>query len=324
MKPKILYYDCLNFSDKAIAFLNDNFTVISIKDPRYDNNRVLETLDCIFAPLGFQTDKNKIERCKNLKVILSNTTGHPHIDYQFAVDRNIKVACLKYEQEFLDTITPTAEHTIGLMIALTRKYKQAIDYVEQGRWSRQPFAGERMLSRTTVGIVGMGRLGKKVARVLRAFDAEVMYYDPHVNNSDIPGVAKVEFEVLLNSSDIISLHLHHTPATEKFISRQEIGLMKKGAFLVNTSRGELLDWSALIDALKCEHLAGAAMDVIENEFTPQFDMKQSAIEVYNYINKYSNLIITPHIGGSTKDAWEMTQLKTIEIALKYLNEEGLF
>ena len=318
MKPKILYYECLNFSENAIAFLNENFTVISKKDPTHDEDNLLETLDCIFAPLGYQTDEDKIKKCKKLKVILSNTTGHPHIDYQFAVAHNIKVACLKYEEAFLETITPTAEHTIGLMIALTRNYKQSMADVAKGNWSRQPFAGEKMLSRSVVGIVGMGRLGKKVAKALRAFDTTVIYSDPHVDSPNIPEARKVEFEVLLRSSDIITLHLHHSPETDKLISSAEISLMKEGAFLVNTSRGELLDWSALLDALKSGHLAGAAMDVIENEFAPNFTMKQSAMEVYQYINNYSNLIITPHIGGSTKDAWEMTQMKTIEMALHYL------
>ena len=143
----------------------------------------------ILAPLGYFFGKEKIDKCKKLKVIASNTTSHAHIDIDYAESLGIKVITLKNDNKFLNTITPTAELTFGLIIALTRNIIPAIDSVSAKNWNRRLNPSDEMLSRMSIGIVGLGRLGFKVGLMAKAFDMEVKYYDPYVDKN-FPGIKK--------------------------------------------------------------------------------------------------------------------------------------
>jgi D-3-phosphoglycerate dehydrogenase len=272
--------------------------------------------DVIFAPLGHYLGKAKIDLCPNLKVVASNTTGHPHIDVDYCREKGIDVACLKFAPEFLRTITPTAELTFGLMIALTRRILPACRSALDGQWDRRPYGAPAMLSRMKLGVVGLGRLGGYVAAYGKAFGMDVAYFDPFVDSDEVR--RSCGLEDLAAWCDVLSVHAPHEKETENLISRQVIAGMKPGSYIVNTARGELLDWDALLDALKSGHLAGAALDVFEGEFAPDFNQTFTDHPLLQYARDSDNVILTPHIGGSTTDAWSETEQKTIDMAREAL------
>ena len=322
MKRALIYYEILAYQPENLDLLNNNFDVTTVPDPSHDKEFQLEQAEIILAPLGYYVGKEKIDQMPHLKCIGSNTTGHPHIDVEYAAKKGIKVVTLKDHQDFLDTITPTSELTWGLIIALSRKMLPAARSVTNGNWSRWPFGGEHMLSQMRLGIIGLGRLGKKVAGYGRAFDMEVAYYDPYVDAEKV-GFASRDLELisrledLVSWADIITLHVPHEPETENLINRTIIGQFKPGSFFINTSRGELVDHDALLHALKGKAIGGAALDVLDGEFVPGFENRVLENALVQYARNNDNLIITPHIGGSTRDAWTLTQEFTIKKIIEY-------
>lgn len=316
--PTLLYYDILHYSPENIELLNKNFRLISLPDPSQDTSEILNQANVILAPLGFYLGKEKMDQSPILKVIGSNTTGHPHIDVLYAKKKSVKVVTLKEHRDFLKTITSTAELTWGLIIALTRNIIPAFQSVLEGHWERWPFGGKRMLSRMSLGIVGLGRLGKMVASYGDCFDMEVRYFDPYVNESP-PGMERIQtLEKLVQISDIVTIHIPHEPETENLFNREVFTKFKDGAFFINTSRGELVDQQALLDCLQSGKLAGVAIDVMEGEFKPGFKEKLLKKHLVRYAREHQNLIITPHIGGSSLDSWGLTQEFTIRKVIEAL------
>ena len=248
-----------------------------------------------------------------LKVIASNTTGVPHIDMAAAADKGITVCSLKDEQAFLDTITPTAEHTWGLLLALSRKVPWAHDAATQGSWNRRNFSSERMLSRMKLGLIGCGRLGSRVAKYGLAFDMKVSYFDPYKDLA-VDGVSRVhDLKELVKNSDVVSLHVPALPETKNLISNEIFNTFKPGAYFINTARGEVIDERALLEALEEGRLSGVATDVLDGEYVPGFHARDHPL--VQYAKTHTNLLLTPHIGGSTRDAWFETERKTIEMVI---------
>jgi D-3-phosphoglycerate dehydrogenase len=317
IKPTLIYYDILQYQPENMTLLNEYFQVLTMGNPSQDRPDILNKAHVILAPLGFYLGKEKIDQSKNLKVIGSNTTGHPHIDVNYAVKKGIKVITLKQEHAFLDTITPTAELTWGLIIAISRNLIPAFQSVLGGAWQRWPFGGKSMLSRMCLGIVGMGRLGRMVASYGCCFNMETRYFDPHVPGpfSDIKRMDSLGS--LVETSDIVTVHVPHEPETEGLFNREIFERFRDGAFFVNTSRGEVVEEGDLLDALKKGRLAGAAVDVLDGEFKPGFEKKVLNHPLVRYASERHNLIITPHIGGSTMDAWGETQEHTIRKIIEF-------
>jgi D-3-phosphoglycerate dehydrogenase len=309
-KPRALYYRIMQYQSENRSRLNEIFDVIEMADPRSDTDAVLAEAEVLFAPLGFRIDADKMARCPRLRAIVSNTTGIPHIDAEAARVRGIAVCALHDEQEFLDSITPTAEHTIGLMLAAWRKIPAAHAAALEGRWDRRPWGAPAMFSRLRLGIVGYGRLGRKVADIARAMGMDVAYYDPGKAN----GLATLT--ALAQRSDVLSLHAPALPSTRGLISREVLQALPKGAMVINTARGELLDADALIDLLESKHLHAAALDVVDGEYDVEFDFAKTRVAAY--ARTHDNLILTPHIGGSTQDAWSETERYVIEKAARAL------
>lgn len=321
-RPKLLYYSMLQYQKETLALLRENFEVIELATPSCDTEEVLATVAVILAPLGYYCGKEKIDKCPSLKAIGSNTTGYPHIDVEYARAKGIAVVTLKYERDFLDTITPTAELTWGLLIALTRSMFPAVASTRQGKWNRRPFPGKKMLSRMSIGIVGLGRLGYKVAQYALKSGMDVNYYDPHVS-SGYPGLKqKSSLQELVSGCDIVTVHVPHEKQNEGMFSKEIFDSFKQGAYFINTSRGELVDHNAFLRALTSGRLAGAAIDVFEGEFVPDFEAGFKSHPLWVYAQEHDNLIITPHIGGSTIDAWGDTERHTIQRILEILQDGG--
>jgi len=311
MKKKLLYYNNLNFLPDTLEMMENNFDVIRLKSPLFDNKEILKKIEILMAPRDFFVNSEKIDFCLNLKAIASPTLIVPHVDVEYALKKNITVICLEDEKVFLKTITATAELTWGLLIALTRHIPQAYQDVLDGEWNGRKFGRltPKMLANMTIGIVGLGRLGSIVASYAMAFGMKVYYFSPNSVNDNYYKCNTLE--ELANCSDIVSIHANHTPETEKLINEKFFQEMKTGSFIINTSRGELIDEDALLKALESRKIAGAALDVLSGEFAPIFKDNIKNSKLIQYARKNNNLIITPHYAGATESAWKLTQTKLI-------------
>jgi D-3-phosphoglycerate dehydrogenase len=312
VRPSALYYRVLKYQPANRARLDELFEVRELDDPRQDGDAILAPVEVLFAPLGFRIDKAKMDRCPRLKAIVSNTTGVPHIDVKEAARRGVAVCALHDQPAFLDSITPTAEHTIGLMLAAWRRVPAAHAAACAGRWDRRPWGAPRMFSRMRLGLVGYGRLGRKVARIAEAMGMAVAFYDPHV-----PG-GMPDLLALARRSDVLSLHAPATEETRGLVSRAVLEALPRGALVVNTARGEIMDLDALLDLLEEGHVAAAGLDVLPDEFDPGFAGRFPGSRVVAYARARDNLVLTPHIGGSTVDAWSETERFVIERAARAL------
>ncbi|HKQ29997.1 MAG TPA: NAD(P)-dependent oxidoreductase, partial [Burkholderiales bacterium] len=264
--------------------------------------------------LGYQVDATVMAGGRRLKVVVTNTTGVPHIDVDYAKAHGIRVVSLKDEQEFLATITPTAELALGLMIAVTRNLAPAFDAVKGGKWRRWDFGGSAMLSRMSLGIVGLGRLGRLMARYGAALGMTTCYYDPYVSAapSDLNCRRRDTLEALVSTCDVTTIHIPMNAQNRHLFNARLFERFKPGSYLINTARGEIVDSYALVEALCSGRLRGAGFDVLDGEFEPGFEHRAGEHPLVKYATQHDNLLLTPHIGGSTRDAWFLTQRRTIE------------
>lgn len=315
MKPVALYYRILKYQPENLLFLEKHFELLSLEHPGENTDTVLSRVHLLFAPLGFMLDDAYMARCPRLKAIASNTTGVPHIDLAAAARRGITVCALHDEQDFLDTITPTAEHAIGLMLAASRRLPAAHLAACAGAWDRKPWGAPRMMSRMRLGLVGYGRLGRKVATIGGAMGMNVAWYDPYVGEA--PGKIH-DLTALADRSDVLSLHAVANAETRGLVDRQILQALPQNAIVVNTARGELLDTDALLDLLESGHLWAAALDTIDGEYDLDFSRHFAESRLARYAREHDNLILTPHIGGSTVDAWTETEWRVIAKASKLL------
>ncbi len=255
----------------------------------------------LYVRLGHAIDANVLNAAPNLKTIVTATTGLNHIDTQLAESRGIKILSLRGESEFLETISPTADLTFGLILSLTRHIHTASQDVLSGNWNRDAFKGIDLKGRT-LGIYGLGRIGRKVAKMGLAFDMKVIAYDIDPEGR-MEGVDIVSETHLLKTADILSMHVLHHPELDGFFNAEKFAAMKDGSYFINTARGELVDENALLTALQNHKLAGAALDVISDE-----QNKKSHHPLITYAQQHHNLLITPHIGGASIDSMQRVEL----------------
>lgn len=249
-----------------------------------------------------EVTESVMDAAPRLKVIARYGVGVDKVDLDAATRRGIVV-----------TNTPganssaVAELAVGLMIALARGICGAARQTREGAWPRCVGMG---LKGKTVGLVGLGRIGREVTRRLIGFGCKVVAFDPAVGEEEMTGlgVKSLTLEELLASSDIVSLHVPLLPSTEKMVNQGFLSRMKKGALLINTARGELIDEVALEKALRGGHLAGAALDCLCEEPPP----------ADHPMLKMSQVIITPHMGAHTDEAMEAMGWMAIESCIAVL------
>lgn len=270
-------------------------------------------VEVLWVRLRHRVDADVMDAAPRLKVIVTPTTGLNHIDLEEAERRGIQVLSLRGETGFLQDIRATAEHTLALILALLRHVPEAARYVQEGGWNRDLFKGRELYGKT-VGVVGYGRLGRIVARYLKAFDTRVLAADPGVEASSVePGVTRVPLSQLLQEADLVTLHVNLCDETRGFFGRKQFAEMKEGSWFINTSRGELVDESGLLDALRSGRLAGVALDVLCGENSD--GMRSHPLVAY--AREHDNLIITPHIGGCTMESMAKTELFLAEKLYAY-------
>jgi D-3-phosphoglycerate dehydrogenase len=309
---KILNLEPQDYSAEAHALLEMAGTVDNGPLSRAALKKSIKNYNVLVVRLGHKIDTEVLSVANNLKIIITATTGLNHIDVDEAEKRGIEILSLKGEREFLDNIHATAEHSFALLLSLIRKIPASACDVHDGKWNRDSFKGKELNGRT-IGIIGYGRIGSKVAKYAEAFRMNVIANDI----LDIPGVNITDLNSLLSQSDIVSLHVPYSANTHHMIDRSRFQQMKKGALFINTARGEIVDESALLEALKSGHVAGAALDVLQGENSG----KKSWVKndpLWKYARKNSNLLITPHTGGATYDSMSKTEVFMAHKFLKWL------
>jgi len=248
---------------------------------------IISPYDVLIVRSGTKVTREVIEKGENLKIIGRAGVGLDNIDIEAATEYGIIVMNAPEG----NTIS-AAEHTIALIFSLARNIPIANQTLKNGKWEKKKFVGTELYGKT-LGIIGLGRIGKRVANLAKGIGMKVIGYDPYVSEEEIRelGITMVNFEGVLKQADILTFHLPLTEETYHMISDKEFEIMKDGVMIVNCARGGIIDEEALVRYLKKGKVKGAALDVFEKEpieSSPLFE--------------FENVIVTPHLGASTKEA----------------------
>ncbi len=265
---------------------------------------------CVFVT--DRLDEKCLEKiyAAGVRKILLRSAGFNHVNVAVAKTLGLSVARVpKYSPEAI------AEFAVGLYLCLNRKIHRAHNRVREGNFSLEGLVGSNIHLKT-VGIVGTGNIGKCAAQIFRGFGAYVVAYDIAPDNAwaEENNIRYVSFEELLKKSDIISLHVPLNTETKNLINSQNLEMIKSGAYLINTSRGGLIDTRALVKALKSKKIAGAALDVYEEEENLFFSDHSDDIiddDIIARLMTFPNVLITSHQAFLTQEALEQIATTTI-------------
>lgn len=286
-----------NIIDPAASLLEKagHEVTVSQKGGALTQNEFIEALkkreyDAVLCTLNNTIDESVMDSAPSVKIFANYAVGIDNIDLKAAKERSVTI-----------TNTPgvlseaVAEHTITLMFGIVKRIPEAFRFVKDGKfvgWAPMLFLTTQ-LKGATLGLIGLGRIGSRVAEMAACMGMRVVYFDINRNteSEERLGISYVEtIESLLKKSDVVSLHVPLLDSTHHLINKERLALMKKTAFLVNTARGPIVDEKALTSALQNNDIAGAALDVFENE--PELTLGLAELP---------NVILTPHMASSTKE-----------------------
>lgn len=278
---------------RDLADIRFNEEEAPLLDQKISN--MIKTVDGLLCFKKDDVNEEVFESAPNLKVICNHSTDYSNIDVDEATKRGVYVTYLAGET----VANAVAELTLGMIVGITRKIVEGHNMVIRGEWKRKgptQFLSNELKNRV-LGIVGLGEIGKRVARIAKGFGMKIMYYSrtrkPHLEKE--LNIDYVDFETLLRNSDVVTLHIKLTKDTYHMMGERQLSLMKKTAYLINTSRGPVIDEKELYTALKNSEIAGAALDVFEKE----------PLDANNSLVNLKNILLAPHIGGATEEARRM-------------------
>lgn len=251
--------------------------------------------DILFATSRLPVTRRVLEET-DLEIVAKIGTGIDNVNLDAARELGIPVT---YSPGI--NAQAVAEHTVGLIIAVRRDLVRNYELLAEGKW-RDEAALTEGVSGQTVGIIGFGRIGSRVAGFLSGFNTEILAYDPYVldQDTDITGAELTTLDDLLERSDIVSINAELTDETRGMVGRREFGLMKDSAILVNTARGPIVSETALVEALEEDRIAGAGLDVFETEPLP----------ASSRLHEFDTVISTPHAAGITRVS-RVTSVETL-------------
>ncbi len=287
----------LGGAPEAVQALQDVGTLTSFPAERDTVLRGLGRCHAYLASASVQIDDEFLDAAPNLTVIGSPSTGTDHLDLPAIRRRGITVFDIATEFDLINSFSATAEHAFGLLLCLNRRLRPACAAAEQGIWAREQFTGFQLLGKT-LGILGLGRLGKISARIGQGFGMRVIAHD--VRDASCDGVDMVGLPALLAAADVLTVHVHLTSANIGLVDAAALSQLRPGAILINTSRGRIVDEAALLSALRSGHLGGAALDVVDGEWLSQAELHDHPLVAY--ARDHENLLISPHIGGATTES----------------------
>ena len=292
---KILVSD--DVSEKGVELLRQNGYTVDV-ETNLDEDQLAERIgeyDGLITRSMTHVTEKVIEKAKKLKIVGRAGVGIDSIDLKAATARGIIVV----NAPTSNTIAAT-EHTCAMILAVTRHIPQAHDSLMSGEWNREKFTGIQLKDKT-MGIIGVGRIGSRIAKRMQAMEMRTIGYDPYIpeERGKQLNCELVDLDTLLRESDYITLHTPLTKETRGMIGAEEIAKMKDGVRVINVSRGAVLDIHALAEALKSGKVAGAAVDVFPEE---------PLTSDINPFKGMDNVVITPHLGASTVEAQEGVSL----------------
>lgn len=295
----------------GLKILQDAGLDVKVISSSSEEDLVRESKDCDGIIAGLNVTRRVLESSNKLKVAARSGVGLETYDLKAATEMGIPIIFSG------DAVTETvAEHTICLILALARNITKSDQMARQGKWLRQYLREERMLydiAGKTLGVVGFGRIGRLVAEKAKALGMKINVYDAFIPSEDIRkmGAEPTDLPTLLKNSDYVALHTPLTEGTYHLIGKEQLDMMKKTAFLINTSRGEVVDEKALIEALQANRIAGAGIDVLEG-YTPKLD---------NPIFRLDNTIITPHTAFLSAEGRYRTSINVTRDVVRALQGE---
>ncbi|MBU2101542.1 hydroxyacid dehydrogenase [Patescibacteria group bacterium] len=294
-----------------------------------DHPPVEKDIDILSVFVGSDVTAEVIEGLPKLKFIATRSTGFDHIDLKACEKRGIVVSNVPSYGE-----NTVAEYAFALILVLSRRIYDAYEQVrEEGDFSYDNLQGFDLMGKT-LGVIGTGRIGKHTARIGKGFDMEVLAYDVFQDKKFArkEKIKYVSLEKLLKESDIVSLHVPYMKGTHHLIDKAKMAMMKDGAYLINTSRGAVVDTQALVGALKSGRLAGAGLDVFEEEEAVQDEASflsakdTTEHDLRNVIADHilvdmPNVVVTPHNAFNTKEALERILDTTVSNIEKFLKKK---
>lgn len=317
-RPKILVITPIRHIAGVAECLEATGQVTYLDDPT-----PAEVIACIHEYDAIYTNPNKsrvyvgrelMDAAKRLKVICTASTGTNHIDKACAAEYGLPILALTEERQVISRISSTAELAFALTMASLRHIVRGHSAVIQGEWDYTRFIG-RQMNCLTIGVIGYGRLGQMYAGYCRAFGSRVMVYDPYKTVED-NGLEQVKsLDELLPVADVVALHVHVTRETEGMINAAILARMKKDVLLVNTSRGDVVNEEHLVAFLRVRPKARVATDVLRDEVRNRL-----ASPLLRYAAESSQVIITPHIGGMTREAQEIAYGHAAKLLSEYFSE----
>jgi D-3-phosphoglycerate dehydrogenase len=294
MQKIMSFEDSVLICDEVDPILNkileDNGLKVSY-EPTITPEQILEkisTFNIVIVRSRTTITKEIIEKADNCKIIARVGVGLDNVDQDAAKAKNIRVI-----NAVEGAMNAVAELVLGLMLSLARQTTRGDRGIRDGKWLKKELKGTELRGKY-LGIVGMGNIGKRLGRLAKALNMNIIGYDVIPIDEEFSkevGLMKADLNTLLQSSDYVSIHVPLLDSTYHLIDSQKLSTMKKTAKIINTSRGGVIDEDALYDALKNGNLGGAALDVFEKE--PATDSKLAELD---------NVILTPHIGAQTKEA----------------------
>lgn len=295
---KILITDRFSLNALSRLFTEKDITVETLSQHDEVHSKDLSTFDILIIRSRTLIDAKLLERAKNLKMIVTTTSGFDHIDLKATAQKNIKVFYTP------DANTQSAaELTWALILACSRRLHQAEKQVRSGHWQREAVMGFELRNKT-LGIFGLGRVGTKVARIAQAFEMKLIAHDPLVEPEVFTNLncRRAGWDEVLRECDILTLHVPLNEKTKHFINQATLESINRGIIIINTSRGKVLNEQDVLKALRQKKISYLGLDVFEKEPLP----KSSALI------EEPNVILTPHIGANTTEAFERGCLAAVD------------
>ena len=285
--PKVLISDAMDdIAEKILLSNNIEVDVITNFTPDELNQNII-SYDGLIVRSATKVNKEVIENAKNLKVVGRAGAGVDNIDINAAKQKNIIVMNTPG-----GNTNATAEHTLALLLSLSRKISKADITTHKGEWAKKSLKGNEIKGKT-IGIIGFGNVGKRFAQMCNALGLKVLIYSKTFDaiRNEFPDYISCDLNKILKEADIISFHCKPNPDGSSIISAKEINIMKKNVLIINTARGNLVSEIDLKDAIKNNTIGGVALDVFEEEPAKN-----------NILFGLDNVLLTPHIAASTAEA----------------------
>lgn len=326
---KIIFLETTEKEKEILQKYPDFLELVDFSEEKLtpENADKYKDYEIISVFIGSQLPKEVLSQLKNLKFIATRSTGFDHIDTSYCKENNILVASVPSYGEHT-----VAEYTFALLLCLIRKIYNAYHRVrETGSFSLEGLQGEELFGKT-LGVIGTGKIGREVIKIAKGFSMKVIAYDkyPQEELAQELGFEYIVLADLLSQSDIISLHVPYNKETHHLINKDNISKIKKGAYVINTARGGIIETGALYQALKNGQIAGAGLDVLEEEgdlkeeqrmLSEKQDISSEKLKTLlaNHIFiDLDNVIISPHNAFNTKEALENILVTTMENIEGYL------